>query len=120
MFDRYTEDARMVIFLARYEASLLGSATLEPEHLWLGVLRQSKKLVKRHAPRVTTEAVQEKLILRGVNGERVSMTVEIPLSQEARRAIEGAALEANSHGQKHITAEHLLLALLRLETDTGA
>ncbi len=34
MFERYTQMARGAIFLARYEASILGSS-LEPEHLLL-------------------------------------------------------------------------------------
>jgi ATP-dependent Clp protease ATP-binding subunit ClpC len=119
MFDRYTEDARKVIFLARYEASLLGSPTLESEHLWLGLLRQSKKLVKRLAPQVTDESLMERLTRRGLTGERASMAVEIPLSDQARLALTNATEEADRHGQKYITAEFLALALLR-ETDTAS
>ena len=62
MFERYTDEARRVIFLARYEASLLGSPILGAEHLWLGLLRESKKVVKRLAPRVTAEVVHKRLI----------------------------------------------------------
>src|SRR5438876_905028 len=36
MFERYTERARRVIFFARYEASQLGSNSIETEHLLLG------------------------------------------------------------------------------------
>ena len=42
MFERYTEKARRVIFFARYEASLLGSGYIEPEHLLLGLFREDK------------------------------------------------------------------------------
>lgn len=115
MFDRYTEDARKIIFFARYEASRHGSLVLEPEHLWLGLLRQSKRLIKRHAPLVTVESIQARLLRRGLETARVSMTVELPLSEVTARAIQGATTEADAHGQKHITAEHLLLALLREE-----
>src|SRR5665213_558424 len=113
MFDRYTDDARRVIFFARYEASRLDSPTLETEHLWLGLLRQSKKAVKRLAPGVTVEAVHERLMRPGLNAQRVSMTVDLPLSDEAKRAIAGAAAEADSRGQKHVTPDYLVLALLR-------
>jgi len=41
MFERYTEHARRVIFFARYEASQFGKDCIEPEHLLLGVLRES-------------------------------------------------------------------------------
>jgi ATP-dependent Clp protease ATP-binding subunit ClpC len=115
MFDRYTEDARKVIFLARYEASRLGSPILETEHLWLGLLRQNKKLVKRLAPKVTADAVHERLKRHGTDLQRISMTVEMPLSDEVKRALANAAAEADQRGQKPITADYLVLALLREE-----
>jgi ATP-dependent Clp protease ATP-binding subunit ClpC len=115
MFERYTEEARRVIFFARYEASLLGSPTLETEHLWLGLLRQSTKLVKRLAPKVTAEAIHERLARHGLNSERISMATDVALSDEAKRALAAAAAEADQRGQKHITADYLVLALLREE-----
>ena len=39
MFERYTERARRVLFFARYEASQLGSISIETEHLLLGLIR---------------------------------------------------------------------------------
>ena len=47
MFDRFTEQARQVIFFARYEASSLGSESIDTEHLLLGVVRQDKLLALR-------------------------------------------------------------------------
>ena len=47
MFERYTERARRVIFFARYEASQLGSAAIETEHLLLGLIREGKGLTSR-------------------------------------------------------------------------
>lgn len=44
MFERYTEEARRVIFFARYEASQFGSPYIEAEHLLLGVIRQDRWL----------------------------------------------------------------------------
>ncbi len=119
MFDRYTEDARKVIFLARYEASRLGSPMLETEHLWLGLLRQNKKLIKRHAPKVTAESIHQRLKPQDLNAERISMTVEMPLSEGTRRALESATAEADQHGQKYITSEYLILALLREDNTTS-
>ena len=42
MFERYTERARRVLFFARYEASQLGSISIETEHLLLGLIREGK------------------------------------------------------------------------------
>src|SRR5262245_48552267 len=47
MFERYTEKARRVLFFARYEASQLGSVTIEVEHLLLGLMRESKGIIGR-------------------------------------------------------------------------
>jgi ATP-dependent Clp protease ATP-binding subunit ClpC len=118
MFERYTEEARRVIFFARYEASRLGSPVLETGHLWLGLLRQNRKLVKRLAPKVIPEAVHERLLRHGTNAQRLSMATDMPLSDEAKRALAYAAQEADSRGQKHITADYLVLALLREENST--
>jgi ATP-dependent Clp protease ATP-binding subunit ClpC len=115
MFDRFTEEARRVIFFARYEASRLGSPALETEHLWLGLLRQSKKAVRRLAPRITVETIGARLPQGGESAERVSMTVDLPLSDAVRRVLAGAAAEAANRGQTYITDEYLILALLRDE-----
>lgn len=40
MFERYTEAARRALFFARYEASHLGSVSIDPEHLLLGLIRK--------------------------------------------------------------------------------
>ena len=42
MFERYTERARRVLFFARYEATQLGSTSIETEHLLLGLIRRQK------------------------------------------------------------------------------
>jgi hypothetical protein len=119
MFERYTEDARKVIFLARYEASRLGSPILETEHLWLGLLRQSKKAVKRLAPHITIEAVHERLTGPGLNAQRTSMATDMPLSGDAKRVLAGATAEADSRSQQYITDEYLILALLHEESPNG-
>src|ERR671912_1422704 len=44
MFERYTERARRVLFFARYEASQLGSISIDTEHLLLGILREERSV----------------------------------------------------------------------------
>ncbi len=119
MFERYTEEARRVIFFARYEASRLGSPVLQTEHLWLGLLRESKKAVRRLAPRVTVEAIHERLMRHGPNGERISLTVDLPLSDEVKRVLATATAEADGRSQRYITDEYLILALLREDIPDG-
>ena len=115
MFERYTEDARRVIFFARYEASRLSSPALEVEHLWLGLLRKHGKLVKRLAPHITADFLQQRLQPENAVATRVSMTVELPLSDAVKRALNAATADADSRGQIYITPELFALALLREE-----
>ena len=44
--DRFTASARKVVFFSRYEASQSGSATIEPYHLLLGVIREGKPVLR--------------------------------------------------------------------------
>ena len=43
-FQRYTLKAREAVFFSRYEASRAGSATIEPEHVLLGLMQASQGL----------------------------------------------------------------------------
>lgn len=112
MFERYTDDARKVIFLARYEASRLGSPVLQVEHLWLGLLRQNKRLIKRLAPHIKLELLESRLLRHGPTAERISLAVDIPLSDACKRALTAATATADASGQRYITSETLILSLL--------
>src|ERR1044072_1412096 len=48
-------------------------------------------------------------------GEKVSTSVDLPLSNECKRVLAYAAEEAERLSHKHIGTEHLLLGLLREE-----
>jgi len=122
MFDRYTPDARQALFFARYEASLAGATALEVEHLWLGVLQQSKRLVKRLAPKVNPELIRERIALRGDPLPRTSLTTEIPLSAPAERVLlEAAGTDPNSRSP--IKVDDIVRALIHEDqsaTSAGA
>jgi ATP-dependent Clp protease ATP-binding subunit ClpA len=114
MFERYTEKARRVIFFARYEASQFGSPYIETEHLLLGLLREDNPMVSRHLP----SPGYEESILKRIKSlvavhEKISTSVDLPLSNECKRVVAYAAEEAVRLGHSHIGTEHLLLGLLR-------
>lgn len=119
MFERYTEKARRVIFFARYEASQFGSPRIETEHLLLGLLREDKALAHRFLP-AKTEDIYRTIEAATVKGEKVSTSVDLPLSEEGKRVLGHAAEEAERLSHKHIGTEHLLLGLLRGETSFAA
>jgi ATP-dependent Clp protease ATP-binding subunit ClpA len=115
MFERYTDEARRVIFFARYEASVLASSSIEAEHLLLGLMREGRGFVGKvfHLRQLTYEAIRKEIELRVAPGEPMSTAVDIPLSAPARSVLQHAAEEADRLHAEHIGTEHLLLGLLR-------
>ncbi|MGD1105158.1 MAG: ATP-dependent Clp protease ATP-binding subunit, partial [Terriglobia bacterium] len=121
MFERYTEKARRVIFFARYEASQFGSPFIETEHLLLGLLREDKALTNRFLrSHASIEAIRKQIEGRTPIREKVSTSVDLPLSQECKRVLAYAAEEAERLTHKHIGTEHLLLGLLREDKSFAA
>jgi ATP-dependent Clp protease ATP-binding subunit ClpC len=116
MFERYTEKARRVIFFARYEASQFGLPNIETEHLLLGLLREDKALTNRFLrSHASVEAIRNQIVAHTSIREKISTSVDLPLSNESKRVLAYAAEEAERLGHKHIGTEHLLLGLLREE-----
>jgi len=118
MFERYTERARRVIFFGRYEASQFGSSFIEAEHLLLGILREDKALTSRFLrSHSTVVSIRKQIEQNTTLREKVSTSVDLPLSDEAKRVLAFAAEEADRMGTKQIGTEHLFLGLLR---ETGS
>jgi hypothetical protein len=115
MFERYTETARRVIFFARYEASQFGSMTIETEHLLLGLIREATAIVHRFMPAGSAETIRKEISARSTIREKVSTSVDLPLSQECKRILAYAAEEAERLNHRHIGNEHLLLGMMREE-----
>jgi ATP-dependent Clp protease ATP-binding subunit ClpC len=122
MFERYTERARRVLFFARYEASQLGSISIETEHLLLGLIREGKGLTSRIFARshLSLENIRKEIEGRTVFREKVSTSVEIPFSTETKRVLQYAADEADRLLHNYIGTEHLLLGILREERSVAA
>ena len=122
MFERYTERARRVLFFARYEASQLGSVSIETEHLLLGLIREGKGLMSRVLARsnVSAETLRKEVEGRAVFRAKVSPSDEIPFSAESKRALAFATEEADRLLHTYIGTEHLLLGILREEQSLAA
>ncbi|MFL2433354.1 MAG: ATP-dependent Clp protease ATP-binding subunit [Vicinamibacterales bacterium] len=122
MFERYTERARRVLFFARYEASQLGSISIETEHLLLGLIREGKGLTSRIFSRahLSLENIRKEIEGRTVFREKVSSSVEIPFSTETKRVLQFAAEEADRLLHNYIGTEHLLLGILREERSVAS
>jgi hypothetical protein len=112
VFERYTERARRVIFVGRYEAQQYGSPCIEPEHLLLGLLREDKRLWKRllDSPAALTASIRE--LLDRTARPRLKTETEIPLSVVSKLSIRAVEYEAEIASSDVIDTEHILLSLL--------
>jgi ATP-dependent Clp protease ATP-binding subunit ClpC len=115
MFERYTESARRTLFYARYEASQLGGDCVEPEHILLGMLRESGAIVGRLfvAADVSHRGFRQVLDSLEVSRHRLPTTVEMPFSDDTIRILQSATAEADRLGLGNVGVEHLLVGLLR-------
>jgi len=121
MFERFTEKARRVIFFARYEASAFGSHEIAPEHLLLGFLRENARTANQYFQSPTApESIRSKLTELLPRGEKIATSVDIPLSQDARRVLAHAIEMSAQSGHKEVVPAHLLIGLLRLENSPAA
>src|SRR5688500_13284730 len=122
MFERYTERARRVLFFARYEASQLGSMSIETEHLLLGLIREGKGLTSRIFARSHLSLENIRIAIEGLTvlREKVSPYLEIPLSAETKRELQAAAEDADRLLHTCLGTEHVLLGILREERSDSA
>jgi ATP-dependent Clp protease ATP-binding subunit ClpA len=119
---RYTEKARRTIFFSRFEASQFGAKSIESEHLLLGLMREYSHLRDRlvkagTSPREIRKEIEQR---KPPAAEKVPTSVDLPLSQECKRAMAFATEEADRLNHKHIGNEHLLAGLLREENCLAA
>ena len=121
MFERYTEKARRVIFFARYEASQFGSPYIETEHLLLGLLHEDKALANRFLrSHAAVESIRKQIENHTTIRQKVSTSVDLPLSHECKRVLAYASEESEVMNHKHIGTPHLLAGLLREEKSFAA
>jgi uncharacterized protein (TIGR02246 family) len=120
MFERFTAKAQRVIFFARYEASQFGSSQIESEHLLLGLLQEDDALAQVILPDSESRGGIRREIETAVElRKRVSLSVEMPLSQESKRILARAA-EESQLSQRFVHPGHILLGILREEKCLGA
>jgi len=117
MFEKFTEKAKRILFLAKYEASQHGAKVIGTEHLLLGLLKEGEETTRELFTRanVSMDLLQTEIERRGPGREKLSTSVEIPFGEEAKRALQYAEEEAERLMHPTIGTEHILLGLLRLE-----
>ncbi|MGA3294352.1 MAG: Clp protease N-terminal domain-containing protein [Candidatus Acidiferrales bacterium] len=121
MFERYTQDARRAIFLARDEAMRYGSPYIESEHFLLAVVRENEALWIRVAGgRGSLESLPKEIEARTTLGNPTSGPVDVPLSADSKKILLLAAEEAGELGHTQVRLEHFLLGILRIDQCVAA
>ena len=118
-FDKFSQQARMVLALAQEEAQRLNQNHIGTEHWLVGLVRVEEGVAARvlAALGVRLEPVRE--ALQAVAAAKPPRQ-EIGLTAEARRTIELAVDAARGLGHHYIGTEHLLLGLLRQDRGPAA
>ena len=118
--EKFSQRAETAIERARQAARELGHSSVRTEHLLLGIIEERDSLGARILLRRGLEESALRRALceqteRGVPGGPV-----LGLGENARRAVETAAAEAENLRQGFIGTEHLLLGILRQPDCGGA
>lgn len=121
MWQRFTERARKVVFYAQEEAQKAGGPAVNPEHLMLGLLRETESTGCMALRRIGVDldalrsAVRDLLPLQSNKP-----TPDMTLATGSKHAISLAYDEARSMNDSYIGTEHLLLGLARLELELAS
>ncbi len=115
MFNRFTERAKKIIFLAREEARRLDHDYLGTEHILLGLIREGEGIGAAALQNLAIDLAQvraevEKAVGRGGGTLFIG---QIPFTPRAKKVLELAVTEARNLGHNYIGTEHLLLGLIR-------
>lgn len=117
VMERFTQRSRMVLKQTQEAAEQMGSTTIDSEHLLIGLS------IEPHS------AAGRALRSLGVNLSTIEITLHhnpfdykshpfarLELSADMRRILEYSVDEARRRGSQSINTEHLLFAILRLES----
>lgn len=117
---RFSQAMRDVIGYSREEAHRLGSETIAPEHLLLGILRERDSNAMTHLAKfsIDFQLIKKNLETRSEHRSEHAASSTLQLDKKAERILKMMLLEARSLESRGIRStlidtEHLLLALLK-------
>lgn len=113
-WQRFTENARKVIFYAQNEAQNVHENQVSTEHLLLGLLRDWANTASRVLDRmgISIERIRQEVERCAHRGDEISDDIELTLTPRAQRVIDLAHIESRKLNNNYIGTEHLLLGLI--------
>lgn len=122
MFDRFSDNAKKLLSLARQEALRLHHDAIAPEHVLLAVLQHeacsaATLLAQLGIDLATLRGALHKVIQPGT---APSGTGQLPFTPEGKRMLELTLAAAHRLGDKHLGSQHLLLGIAAVEDSLPA
>jgi hypothetical protein len=120
-FQRFTDRARRVVYLAQEEARLLRHDHVGPEHLLLGLIYEGEGVAATalESLGVSLEELRCEVTERIGHGPD-PVAGDIPFTPLARRTLENSLRQALLLGHNYLGTEHMLLGLLCVEDSVAA
>lgn len=114
MFERFTERARKVVYLAQQEAARLGHNVVGTEHLLLGLVAEGQGIAAKalESMNIDLSKIQHE-IERIIGTGDTNPFGEVPFTPRAKRVLELAIDEGRQMGHNYVGTEHVLLGLIR-------
>src|ERR1022692_133660 len=114
MFERVTDRARRVVFLAQEEARMLNHNYIGTEPILLGLIHEGEGVAAKalESLGISLEAVREK-VEETIGMAGTAPSGSPPFTPRAKKVLELSLREALQLGHSYIGTEHLLLGLVR-------
>ena len=114
MFERFTERARKVVYLAQQEAARLGHNVVGTEHLLLGLVVEGEGVAAKalEVINISLERIRQE-VEKIIGSGEPNPFGEIPFTPRAKRVLELAVEEGRQMGHNYVGTEHILLGLIR-------
>jgi ATP-dependent Clp protease ATP-binding subunit ClpC len=114
MFERFTERARKVVYLAQQEAARLGHNVVGTEHLLLGLVVEGEGVAVKalEVINISLDRIRQE-VQKIIGSGEPNPFGEIPFTPRAKRVLELAVDEGRQMDHNYVGTEHILLGLIR-------
>jgi ATP-dependent Clp protease ATP-binding subunit ClpC len=113
LFERFTDQARRVMVLAKQEARMLNHNYIGTEHILLGLIHEGDGVAAKALERLNVSLEAARRQVEEIIGQgRAAPTGHIPFTPRAKKVLELSFRESRQLGHNHIGTEHILLGLI--------
>jgi len=119
-FSRFTARARNVVAASQHEAQHAGNDRIGLPHMVLGLLSEPEAIAARALVAQGVEPAELRAAVEATLPESMGTSPDlVPYDAAAKKALELTFREALRLGHNYVGTEHILLALLELESGAG-